>query len=446
MSSSNNVLTTDNAWILDVPSGWTHDVLSNLLEFVVDNRGKTPPTIAEGIPLIGTYNINDTELYPDNGKLRYISQETFDTWFRSHPEPGDIIITNKGEYRGSVCYVPDPVWFAIAQDMVALRADKNKIYPPYLLSVMRSPYFKYQVQAFTVSTTIPHLRKTDFDRLIIPIPSMEEQVIIGDLYFTLSDKIEANRRENETLEAMARAIFKSWFVDFDPVHAKANGEQPYGMDAETAALFPDDFENSELGMIPRGWSVGEIDDILDLRRDSVKPQNMQSDLFYHYSIPAYNDGLMPRLELGETIRSNKYKVIEDSILLSKLNPRFKIIWFPELESEYQSICSTEFLVSVPRERASQEFLYCLFQSHNFYREFEMLVTGTSSSHQRIKPQGFMNLDVVIPCEDVVNQFTDTVRPFFRRIANNRLESRTLAETRDALLPRLISGELRVGEV
>ncbi len=182
--------------------------------------------------------------------MRFVSQNTYDTWFRSHPKPGDILLTNKGSQNGAICLVPDPVDFCIAQDMVALRADSKKISPPYLFAALRSDLVQKRIKALNVDAVIPHLKKTDFNKLLIPLPDRHTQDLIGEIYFILSIRIELLRETNATLEAIAQTLFKSWFVDFDPVHAKQQGREPEGMDSDTAALFPDSFEKSELGLVP----------------------------------------------------------------------------------------------------------------------------------------------------------------------------------------------------
>ncbi|MGA2264471.1 MAG: restriction endonuclease subunit S, partial [Acidobacteriota bacterium] len=193
---------------------------SELLSEVVDNRGRTCPTADEGIPLIATNCIRNELLYPTYEKARFISRDTYSSWFRGHPKPGDILFVNKAT-PGRVCLVPDPVDFCIAQDMVAVRANVKKVYPKYLFAALRSPIVQEQIAHMHVGTLIPHFRKGDFDKLLIPVPSPDQQQFIGDFYFNLSAKIDVNRGMNETLEAMARALFTSWFVNFDPVRAKA---------------------------------------------------------------------------------------------------------------------------------------------------------------------------------------------------------------------------------
>ncbi len=231
--------------------------LSKTTKFIVDNRGKTAPIVASGIALIATNCVTNSHLYPLREKLRFVSQETCNTWFRAHPQPGDILLTNKGSQNGAVCLVPDPVNFVIAQDMVALRPDAEVIDPLFLFAALRSPEVQHQIRNLDVSGVIPHFKKGDFDKLLLPYPDRHTQEAIGQIYFHLSAKIELNRRTNETLEAMARALFKSWFVDFDPVRAKAEGRDA-GLPQPLADLFPARLIDSKLGEIPEGWEVGSL--------------------------------------------------------------------------------------------------------------------------------------------------------------------------------------------
>ena len=194
-------------------SEWKEIPLSQTTKFIVDNRGKTAPTVNLGIPLIATNCIDNKNLYPVYENLRYVSKEIYDNWFRSHPEPGDIILTLKGSQNGAVCLVPNPVNFAIAQDMVALRADESVIDPFFLFAALRSPDVQAQIKNLDVSGVIPHLKKSDFDKLILPYPKRKVQEGIGQIYFSLSNKIDLLHRQNATLEKIAKTLFRQWFVE-----------------------------------------------------------------------------------------------------------------------------------------------------------------------------------------------------------------------------------------
>ena len=188
---------SSNIW-LDYPK----KSLPSILSFIVDNRGKTVPTSSNGWKLIATNCIRNENLYPCYEKIRFLSEETYKTWFRAHPIPGDIIFVCKGT-PGRVCLVPNPVDFCIAQDMVALRADSKIVYNYYLLAILRSSEIQKQIQNYSVGDVIPHFKKSFFDELMIPIPPMHIQKIIGDIYFTYSQKIEINTKINRNLENMA---------------------------------------------------------------------------------------------------------------------------------------------------------------------------------------------------------------------------------------------------
>lgn len=174
--------------------------ITELLSFIVDNRGKTVPTSDEGWKLIATNCVTNNTLFPVYEKVRYLTLETYETWFRAHPIPGDILFVNKGT-PGRVCMVPDPVDFCIAQDMIALRADDEKIYNKYLFAVLRSREIQQQIYNTNVGDVIPHFKKQFMKQLLIPVPDRWIQEVIGDIYYELSYKTELNKKINENLAA-----------------------------------------------------------------------------------------------------------------------------------------------------------------------------------------------------------------------------------------------------
>ncbi len=287
--------------------------------------------------------------------------------------------------------------------------------------------------------TITHLSK----KHISWHNSVDSRANVASILGALDDKIELNRKMSATLEAMARALFQSWFVDFDPVRAKAEGRDP-GLPPEIAALFPDSFEDSELGEIPKGWRIEHVGSIANASRSTTSPAAYPDETFFHYSIPAFDDGRLPIKQTGSEIKSNKLLVPPGSVLLSRLNPRIPRVWMPQAESMLRSICSSEFAVMVPNI-VSREWLYGLFSSSEFCGRFATMVTGTSGSHQRVKPDSLAAAPVVLPLESVVERFSDFAVSVFPRVQHCLSESQTLATLRDALLPKLISGEIRVAD-
>ncbi|MCB9451498.1 MAG: restriction endonuclease subunit S [Anaerolineaceae bacterium] len=330
----------------------------------------------------------------------------------------------------------------MAQDMIAMRVNRNLVHPHYLLAVLRSEYFQNQVSAFTVSTTIPHLRKTDFDRLVIPIPPLHEQVFIGKMYVDFSQKIEANRRMNAMLEATARTLFKSWFVDFDPVHAKARGEQPAGMDDVTAALFPDHFEDSELGPIPAGWGIGTLGDISDFNVWTLSKRDRLDQIEYIEisEVMKGEIGIIKTYIRGEEPSRARRRLRHGDTVLSTVRPD-RGAYFLCLNPSPFLIASTGFAVFTP-QNDSWSFLHAALIRPEIFERLGALADG--AAYPAVAPEIIAALPIVIPSAELMEAFHIISAPLYEHAEENRIESRTLAETRDALLPRLVSGELRVG--
>jgi type I restriction enzyme S subunit len=299
---------------------------------------------------------------------------------------------------------------------------------------------------FNSGSAQPSLNRNFIYPIPVRIPPLAEQEAIAAVLGALDDKIELNRRMKATLEAMTRALFQRWFVDFDPVRAKLDGHEPIGLDPATAALFPNEFEDSELGRIPKGWTLGKIGDVSTLSRTAINPGDFPNETFDHFSLPAFDAGRNPKVELGGTIMSNKLAVTQNAVLLSKLNPHIPRVWLPDLHQSRRSVCSTEFMVSCSKPGVSREYLFSLFTSSAFVSVYGTLVTGTTGSHQRIRPESVLEMTMVIPPRALIQAFTNLAKPMFDHINRSTEQSRNLVNVRDALLPKLLSGKLKVPQL
>jgi type I restriction enzyme S subunit len=374
------------------------------------------------------------------GLIRVVSSAGFIGWHDEAlvPKPG-ITIGRKGTV-GSLTLCNQPFWPIDTTFYIAEEAEKRDLrFTYYLLQSLG-------LEGLNSDSAVPGLNRNHAHSLKVRVPSLSQQRDIASILGALDDKIELNRRMNATLEAMARALFQSWFVDFDPVRAKAEGRQPVGMDAETAALFPDSFEDSVLGPIPKGWKVGNIDDLTNLHRQTADPGSKPTQLFAHYSLPAFDDGLRAEKVLGEQIKSNKYIVPNRAILVSKLNPHIPRVWLVGVGDNVPAICSTEFIVCTPTESSTAAFLYMLFTSEAFTTRYCGLVSGTTGSHQRVRPEDFRSMNVAIPNQSLVAAFTVFGGVLLSQSATLAHSNEVLRAARDTLLPKLLSGELRVGDV
>jgi len=438
----------------NIPSHWKIQSVTELIrEGVLDkiqdgNHGESHPVasdyVSAGIPFIMSGNIRNGRV--DMSNCKYIAPAHAKSLRVGHAYRGDVLLTHKGNDLGRTAILRDADWVVLTPQITYYRVkNSNALLPDFLKCVFESSTFQHQFKRDSEQSTRPFVSISNQQNLYLPIPPIEEQRSIAHILRTLNDKIELNRRMNETLEEIARAIFKSWFVDFDPVRAKAEGRDP-GLPKQFADLFPDRFEDSELGEIPVGWKVGKFEKFATLSRDSIVPGEFPDETFEHFSIPAFDEGQTPKRALGAAIKSNKFLIPSDAILLSKLNPRIPRLWLPVVRDNPRAICSTEFLVVLPRTEPFREFICGLLSSEAFADVFATLVTGTSGSHQRVKPEGLLSMNAIIPDKNVIQHFSEVMQPLLARMDLAREESQTLAALRDTLLPKLISGELRVNEV
>jgi type I restriction enzyme S subunit len=288
---------------------------------------------------------------------------------------------------------------------------------------------------------------TDQRRMEITLPPAPLQRAIAGVLGALDDKIEQNRRTARALERLARAIFRAWFVDFEPVKAKAAGTTAFpSMPQPVFDALPTRFVDSDIGPVPEAWAVRSVSDLAVLSKEQVKPQDFAGELFEHCSIPAFDAGRNPIVERGAAIKSNKFLVVDGCVLLSKLNPRIPRVWLPPTREGGRQIASTEFLVVMPSNGFDRHYLYCQFQQQTFREDLVQSASGTSNSHQRIRATDLLAKPVVLPPASARDSFQQIVNPLFALLASNHTESRKLAGMRDYLLRRLLLGHLTLQEV
>ena len=407
-----------------------------IADFVNIVMGQSPPgdTVSGGVglPLLngptefGPHHPTPIQFTPDARKIAH---------------PGDLLFCVRGSTTGRMNWADKK--YAIGRGVAAIRHRCASELQPFVRAVIEFELPKLLVQA--TGSTFPNVSASQLASIPYPNLSAAEQRAIAHILGTLDDKIELNRRMNETLEAMVRALFKSWFVDFDPVRAKMAGRDT-GLPSHLADLFPDRLVDSELGEIPEGWEVESLEMIAQLEKATVKPEDHATEEFEHFSLPAYDSGQLPALDLGSTIKSNKTLVPSQAVLLSKLNPEIQRVWLPASASSRRQISSTEFLVFTPKPPIGRAGLYALFNTQSFRDLLKGMVTGTSKSHQRVAPKSLVTQGIISPADILTNEFEALAWPMLERTLRNKSENHTLAALRDTLLPKLISGELRAKQV
>lgn len=290
-------------------------------------------------------------------------------------------------------------------------------------------------------TRMPRASWNYLSQIKKPFPPLPEQRAIAHILGTLDDKIELNRRMNETLEAMARAIFKSWFVDFDPVRAKAEGRDT-GLPEEITDLFPDSFEETELGEVPKGWTVKALPEAIQV--------NPSRSLRKGEIAPYLDMGNMPTtsaraLQYYEREFGSGMKFVNNDTLVARITPCLengKTCFVDFLEKRQVGWGSTEYIVLSPKEPLPPEFAYFLARTEVFRAFAISNMTGTSG-RQRVPAESLNQFMVAIPSSKIAERFGEFASSIIAVMKANDAESRTLTELRDKLLPKLISGEVQV---
>jgi type I restriction enzyme, S subunit len=389
-----------------------------------------------GTPIITVEHLDENRIRADDSPC--VSEDDYQRLSKFQLRTGDIVFSRVGSVdRRALVRDTEDGWLFSGR-CLRVRPDASKIDPLYLSYFFGLPSFKKYIRAIAVGATMPSLNTKILSNIPVPYPrDVNEQRAIAHILGSLDDKIELNRRMNATLEGIARALFKSWFVDFDPVHAR-RGERESTLPPEVLALFPAAFEESELGPIPVGWETGTFGEIAKNLRRNVDPDDWPPHT------PYIGLGHMPQqsialTEWGESqeVGSTKRQFKQGEILFGKLRPYFHKVGIAPVDG----ICSTDIVVAMPRQPVWYAYTLEHLSSSEFIDYTTAVSTGTKMP--RTKWRDMKQYEIVVPPKEIALIFNQSVEPMFNRIQHNILESRTLADMRDTLLPRLISGELRV---
>lgn len=408
------------------------------------SRMKSDTYVPSGVPVIRGNNISETKKLTND--FVYITPEFADQLVSQNVTNGDLVFPHRGNI-GTVGIVgQDQPRYVLSTSLMKLSCNRSLVEPLYLFYFFRSRIgcHKLMEHASTVGTPgigspLASLRCID-----VLLPSLPEQRAIAQILGSLDDKIELNRQLNNTLEEMARAIFKSWFVDFDPVRAKAEGKQPHGLKPEIAALFPDSFEESELGMIPKGWRVQSLSKIIYVNPTRVLPKGSLAPYLDMASMPTH--GPFPSSWIMREMGSGM-KFINGDTLIARITPCLengKTAFVDFLADDEVGWGSTEYIVLRPKGEIPPVFAYLLARTDDFRAFVIQQMTG-SSGRQRVPANSLNEYIIAVPNIDspLFQYFGEQVLPVFKRIKAGVIQSNALAALRDALLPKLISGELRV---
>jgi len=394
-------------------SEWKETKLGDVAEITSSKRIFYSEYVENGVPfyrskeIIDLFNRRDiqTELYITEKRFKEI-EEKFGV-----PNADDILLTSVGSLGIPYKVKPKDRFYFKDGNLTWFRnLDKKKINPDFLFTWLSSNVGKQKLDEVSIGSTQAALTISGLKTIEILLPDLKTQTAIASVLSSLDDKIDLLHRQNATLEKMAETLFRQWFVE------EAKEE----------------------------WEMGKVSDYALRFKDSIQPQKNKSTLYFHYSIPSFDNGKNPIKELGSEIQSNKYKVPQYCILFSKLNPhKDKRVWLLQNEVESNAICSTEFQVVLPKKKNHLYFLYGWLTFNANYSEIASGVGGTSGSHQRIDPSTLYDFQCPFVPESVITNYNIQIEPIFRKQVINQTQIRTLTALRDTLLPKLMSGEVKI---
>ena len=448
------------------PEHWQLLPLEIVMEAIIDYRGKTPNKVDNGIPLITAKIVKDGRVL---APTEFIAENDYDSWMvRGLPEIGDVVITTEAPL-GETAQLSD-AYVALAQRIVTLRGKKGILNNDFLLCAMQSKYVQDQLESRASGSTVKGIKQSELRKVLLPIPPVNEQIEIAHHVKTLSNKIELNRQTNQTLEQIALALFKSWFVDFEPVKAKIAAKQA-GANAEqieqaaicaisgktpeqlaqlnpqilqqlktTAALFPDALVDSELGEIPEGWDITVLGELLEFNPKRTLKSGTLAPYLDMKNVPIQGH-LVDEVCLREMASGTKF--INGDTLLARITPCLengKTAYVDFLEKDQIGWGSTEFIVLRPRNGRPTSLGYIMARLDTFRAKAIQTMTGTSgrqrASAQAIAEQLWINYPI-----ELLNIYDLVAGCHLKKAKSNGDENNILSKLRDSLLPKLLSGEL-----
>lgn len=410
---------------------------------VFDGPHATPTRLDAGPVFLGITSLNKGRI--DLAASDHVSEEDFSKWTRRvTPKPGDVVFSYETKL-GEAAIIPEGLRCCLGRRMGLMRPDPNKLDSRFLLYYYLGPEFQDVIRERTIrGSTVERIALIEFPRFPLRIPPLHQQRAIARALGALDDKIELNRRMNATLEAMARALFQSWFVDFDPVRAKLDNRQPIGLDKATAELFPAAYQDSALGPIPEDWEVCSLANKFELLSGGT-PKTSEPD---------YWDGDIPWYSVKDAPSETDVWVIQTEKCVTKLgiaNSAAQILPSGTTIISARGTVGKLALVGAPMAMNQSCYGVRGIKGYGDFFTYFALRQATAELRQRthgtvfdtITRQTFETLDCVFPPGRLTQAFDRTVAPLLAQIRANVHQSRNLATLRDILLPKLLSGEITI---
>ena len=407
---------------------WKEYKLGEVVTLTIDYRGKTPLKLggnwsSSGYRALSAKNIKTGHIVNEDS-IRFVDEELYKKWMKDEVQRGDIFITSEAPF-GQVYYWDSDEKIVLSQRLFCLRLSED-VCSKYVYYYMTTGAFQFELDGRATGTTVVGLRQPELLKCRIKLPSLSTQRQISSILSSLDDKIEINRKINENLEQQAQALFKSWFVDFEPFK---NGE----------------FIESELGMIPKGWRVGCLDELcsfisrgLTPKYDETSDELILGQTCVRNNIVTLNNARKHRPKTKNEKWVQQWDVLLNSTGVGSLG-RVGIVYF-----NMDNVAIDSHITVV---RTSNP-IYRHYVGRNLLsRQLEIENMAVGSTGQTELPRDRVKvMTIIIPSQDSMIRFNNIIEPMAISMYNNIIESRRLAELRDTLLPKLMSGELKVNEI
>ena len=422
----------------DLPNGWSFASLESCCQKGSITYGIVQPgsQTSGGVPIIRVNNFRDTRI--DVSDVMKVTPEIAAKYERTRLKGGEVLLTVVGTV-GQVAVTPTSVAGYNVARAVAVIHPLPHVSAEWIALCLRSPYSQFLLGSRANTTVQTTINLKDLRALPIPLPPEPERVSITEMVGALDDRITLLRETNTTLEAIAQALFKSWFVDFDPVHAKMQGCAPEGMDEATAALFPDSFVESELGDIPKGWRVGTLSTLAHLNPESWSAKQHPERIHY---IDLANTKAGQIDDINEysfdDAPSRARRVLRSGdVIVGTVRPANRS--FARIATDVQGLTgSTGFAVLRGCENFDQALVYIAATSDDAIDRLGHLADG--GAYPAVRPEVVSNTPLIVAPELIRKTFGEVANALFAIVGANQDQTRVLAALRDTLLPRLISGQ------
>lgn len=379
--------------------------LQDVCELIVDCPHTSAKDEGVGYPLIRTPNVGRGRLILTD--VHRVSQDVYERRVsRAVPRQGDLILAREAP-AGNVAIVSPGIEVCLGQRTMLLRPDSSFVVPEYLNYYLNAPEQRDRMLRLANGATVSHINVADIRNMPVQLPSRGEQSKVAELLNVLDDKIDLNNRLNDYLLELVSSVFAHRFSN--------------------------------------NVNTTELKNVLSISTKALKPQEHAGEIWEHYSIPAFDENHRPVFEPASGIKSNKYQIDSECILISKLNPSAKRIWMPYCSSN-NAVCSTEFIVYRPYLKEYKSFYYAAIDSPRFTDYLLEHVSGSTGSRQRAQSKDTLNYLMPNPGKEEIKDFCTFADPIYRHIQINEQQTAKLELLRDALLPKLMSGEIDVSKV